>query len=257
MKLYLYQNDQQVGPFTESQIKEMVASGSIQEIDLCWHEGLSDWQPINAVLSFPKRTIKSKLNYETFKARLFKHDLGYKYQSDSYLRRLYEEDHPLSFGEEAENLFYICKEDTKTGPYVKSQIESMWSLGQLTADSMVEEKYAKVKYPILEFIEDKKTRKLHGPESPFSIEQLANPLRAIGLILLLGGLVCAGFFFTSFETSVTTESKYISGLGHIGGQQVENIGRLNQRQNGITIGIGVAILGAILIVAANKNKENS
>jgi len=53
MQLYLYQNDQQVGPYTESQIKEMVAAGSIQETDICWHEGLSDWQPLNAaVISF-------------------------------------------------------------------------------------------------------------------------------------------------------------------------------------------------------------
>ena len=52
MQFYLYQNDQQVGPYTESQIKEMVAAGSIQETDICWHEGLSDWQPLNAVISF-------------------------------------------------------------------------------------------------------------------------------------------------------------------------------------------------------------
>lgn len=50
MQFYLYQNDQQVGPYTESQIREMLSSGSIQENDACWHEGCTEWRPVSTIL---------------------------------------------------------------------------------------------------------------------------------------------------------------------------------------------------------------
>lgn len=52
MQIYLYQNEQQTGPYTEQQIRDLVAAGTIQTTDVCWYEGLSDWQPIDTVISF-------------------------------------------------------------------------------------------------------------------------------------------------------------------------------------------------------------
>ena len=52
MQYYLHRNEQQIGPYDEPQIRGMVASGAISRSDLCWREGLADWQPLEAVFQF-------------------------------------------------------------------------------------------------------------------------------------------------------------------------------------------------------------
>ena len=52
VQIYLFQNDQQTGPYTEQQIRDLLAAGSLQSTDVCWHEGLPDWQPLESVISF-------------------------------------------------------------------------------------------------------------------------------------------------------------------------------------------------------------
>lgn len=56
MQLFLFQNQQQVGPYTETQIREMLDCGSIQETDVCWMEGWDDWRPVGAL--FPSQSKK-------------------------------------------------------------------------------------------------------------------------------------------------------------------------------------------------------
>ena len=51
MQYYLYQNEQQVGPYTEEQITSMLANGDIAATDMIWHEGLPDWKPIQEVIA--------------------------------------------------------------------------------------------------------------------------------------------------------------------------------------------------------------
>jgi hypothetical protein len=51
MDLYLFQNEEQVGPYTKEKINSMIASGEITRDDFAWHEGLSDWQPIHTIIS--------------------------------------------------------------------------------------------------------------------------------------------------------------------------------------------------------------
>ena len=53
MQIYLYQNEQQVGPYSEEQLREMVAFKSITQTDLAWYEGLPQWQTLNTILAFP------------------------------------------------------------------------------------------------------------------------------------------------------------------------------------------------------------
>ena len=53
MELYLHQNGEQVGPYTEEQIISMVSSGELSRDDIIWHEGLAEWQPIQSVVSLP------------------------------------------------------------------------------------------------------------------------------------------------------------------------------------------------------------
>ena len=76
-------------------------------------------------------------------------------------------------------------------------------------------------------------------------------IRVLGLLLLLGGLGLAGYYFLAFDTSVVTPTTTILGTT-IGGDRVNNIGLMADRQNGILIGMGCAILGAILMYAGRK-----
>src|ERR1035441_284207 len=51
MDIYLYQNDKQVGPYTEQELRTLVKSGAISKTEYAWHEGLTEWQPLNAIIS--------------------------------------------------------------------------------------------------------------------------------------------------------------------------------------------------------------
>lgn len=53
MELFLHQNGEQVGPYTEDQISSMIQSGELTRDDIVWHEGLSEWQPLHAVFDLP------------------------------------------------------------------------------------------------------------------------------------------------------------------------------------------------------------
>lgn len=82
-------------------------------------------------------------------------------------------------------------------------------------------------------------------------------LANISKILIAGGLVCTGYFFFLFDTSVPVPTMTIGG-NTVGGGRVNNIGLLSQKQNGINIGMGGAILGAILLATSNnKNDANA
>ncbi|HTB84969.1 MAG TPA: hypothetical protein VK742_15040 [Candidatus Sulfotelmatobacter sp.] len=84
---------------------------------------------------------------------------------------------------------------------------------------------------------------------PAIISPLAQPparrssgLRTAGILLLLGGLVVTAYFFFGFDPSVE------SGMG-----RVNNIGLMADRQNGILIGIGLAIVGTIMLVIGSRD----
>ena len=53
MELYLHQDGEQVGPYSEEQISSMLTSGALSRDDLVWHEGLTEWQPLHAVFTLP------------------------------------------------------------------------------------------------------------------------------------------------------------------------------------------------------------
>ena len=65
------------------------------------------------------------------------------------------------------------------------------------------------------------------------------PLTIIGILLAVGGVCVALFYLAIFDTSVYAGS----GVGY-----VNNIGLMADRQNGIIVGIGMAILGGILML---------
>jgi len=53
MEIYVYDNlEQQLGPFDEQTVRSMVLSKQLTETSYGWHEGLSEWQPLNTFLKF-------------------------------------------------------------------------------------------------------------------------------------------------------------------------------------------------------------
>ncbi len=69
-------------------------------------------------------------------------------------------------------------------------------------------------------------------------------LQRIGVLLLIGGLIVAGYFFLAFDTSVE------SGVG-----RVNNLGLMADRQNGIIVGIGLGIVGTIMLAIGSRGKN--
>lgn len=53
MQYFVGKNGQQLGPFSEEQIKSRVASGEFAGTDLIWKEGMAAWEPIATVLNNP------------------------------------------------------------------------------------------------------------------------------------------------------------------------------------------------------------
>jgi len=47
MKIYVHKNNQQLGPFTEEELKAQVASGAISRQDHVWWQGQATWLPLS------------------------------------------------------------------------------------------------------------------------------------------------------------------------------------------------------------------
>ena len=71
--------------------------------------------------------------------------------------------------------------------------------------------------------------------------------RSLGIILLAGGLAIAGYFFLAFDASVE------SGVGGFG--RINNLGLMADRQNGIIVGIGLAVVGTIMLAIGSRSKN--
>ncbi len=71
--IYLYINNEQIGPFEEQKIRRYLKEGRIQPSDLGWIKGAPDWKPISDMLELPNarpiqsppiesKTVSSKIN---------------------------------------------------------------------------------------------------------------------------------------------------------------------------------------------------
>ncbi|HEY5473280.1 MAG TPA: hypothetical protein VIK32_08835, partial [Candidatus Limnocylindrales bacterium] len=70
----------------------------------------------------------------------------------------------------------------------------------------------------------------------------------IGLLLLIGGLIVAGYFLAFFDVSVDVPYQDLGYGITTGGDRVNNIGLMADRQNGIIFGFAAAIAGGVLMV---------
>jgi len=55
MNIYVHKNEQQLGPFDESQISDGLNSGEISLEDLAWKEGLTEWVRLGDLLHEPQK----------------------------------------------------------------------------------------------------------------------------------------------------------------------------------------------------------
>lgn len=47
MQIYIHHNNQQIGPFTEAEVKAQLAAGTISPQDHVWWQGQQDWVPLS------------------------------------------------------------------------------------------------------------------------------------------------------------------------------------------------------------------
>jgi hypothetical protein len=50
MDIFIARQGQREGPFTEEQVRAMLADGRLQPSDLAWRAGRSDWTPLSNLL---------------------------------------------------------------------------------------------------------------------------------------------------------------------------------------------------------------
>jgi hypothetical protein len=50
MQIYITKGVQQIGPFTEQEIRGQLECGEVKDSDLAWREGCSDWVPLAKIL---------------------------------------------------------------------------------------------------------------------------------------------------------------------------------------------------------------
>lgn len=82
-------------------------------------------------------------------------------------------------------------------------------------------------------------------------------MKGLGLLLLAGGIISAGYFFKGFDTSVEVPNISYSGANDWSGRRVNNLGLMADRQNGIILSVGAAIVGTLLIGFAPKPESNA
>jgi uncharacterized RDD family membrane protein YckC len=49
MQIHIARNGQRMGPYSETEVRGMLAAGSIAGSDLAWSEGMTDWKPVSEV----------------------------------------------------------------------------------------------------------------------------------------------------------------------------------------------------------------
>jgi hypothetical protein len=77
--------------------------------------------------------------------------------------------------------------------------------------------------------------------------------QGFGAVLALAGVAALVYFFMMFDTSVQVPMQEFFG-STIGGGRVNNLGLMQDRQNGILVG-GLALLVGVILAVACKKKD--
>lgn len=65
MAFFIHKNNEQIGPFQETEIKTFIQEGKISHDDLCWKEGMVEWRPLKELILVPpplKRAAQSSVS---------------------------------------------------------------------------------------------------------------------------------------------------------------------------------------------------
>jgi len=49
--IHIYHNNQQEGPYSPEQLRDMISKGTVTPVTLAWKEGMPDWAPLNTIMS--------------------------------------------------------------------------------------------------------------------------------------------------------------------------------------------------------------
>lgn len=72
--------------------------------------------------------------------------------------------------------------------------------------------------------------------------------------MFIGGLAALAYYF-NMDVSVAVPTTDIPGLGSVGGGRVNNMGLMQDRQNGLMLGGVVASLGFIAVLAGHITSQ--
>ena len=76
-----------------------------------------------------------------------------------------------------------------------------------------------------------------------------SPLRAVGVALLVVGVLIVGYFLAVYDTGVDVPKSIVMGQT-VGGGRVNNTGLMQNRQNGVMLGAAMAMAGLICFLSS-------
>lgn len=56
MELYIHKNGEQLGPYSEDQVRSYLIDGTLHSSDLAWYDGAPDWASLSSISTFARRT---------------------------------------------------------------------------------------------------------------------------------------------------------------------------------------------------------
>ena len=206
-------------PYTTGSLEDDLANGKIRSDWLFRPEGSATNYPLNALIAIerPKIPAPAELSDEA-KSR-----------------------NPL-----ATALCYLLVGGQQTGPYTPEQVRSMWTNGQITAETLYWFDGLKEWFPARNFCASPVRTAVPSAQGSGGSRQ------ALGGLLTVFGLVIAGYFFFAYDTTVETESHFIAGYGTVGGERVHNTGLMQNRLLGCIGGLALTAIGVVLVIVPQK-----
>lgn len=86
--------------------------------------------------------------------------------------------------------------------------------------------------------------------------QSVSGMNVLGLFIFIIAAAATYYYAFAFDTTVAVPSVTISGT-QIGGGLVNNVGLMNEKSNGILMGVGGCILGVLFMVIGSMRKRKS
>ena len=158
--------------------------------------------------------------------------------------------------------YYVWYNDLEVGPYELKQLRIFWAEDRFPADTYARAETSTEWLKLNDIVLAQHQDDVAFPVSISrriglnSDEIQRNNMNLIGKILRVSGAVIAAYFLLFFDTSVTTEHHYISGVGNIGGERVNNLGLMQDRLLGCIVGIALDVIGYIMVLT-NPKKPTS